>query len=52
MRDILGLFDVTERIDARSRVEGLCLAVHAFGGDGHADRRERASAARAFVSEV
>ena len=36
MRDILGLFDVAERIDARSRVEGRRLAVHALGGDGHA----------------
>ena len=52
MRDILGLFDLVERVDARSRVEGLCLAVHALGGDGHAYRRDRANAARKIVSEV
>ena len=52
LRDIVGLFDVAERIDARSRVERLCLAVHALGGDGHAYRRDRASAARKIVSEV
>ena len=52
MRDILGLFDVAERIDARSRVEGLCLAVQALGGDGHAYRRDRASAAHKIVVEV
>ena len=50
MRDIVGLFDVSERDEARSRVEGLCLAVHALGGDGQAYRRDRASASRKIVS--
>ena len=36
----------------RSRVERICLAVHALGGDGHAYRPERASAARAALAEV
>ena len=36
MRDIVGLFDVAVRDEARSRVERICLAVHALGGDGHA----------------
>ena len=52
MRDIVGLFDVSERGEARSRVEGLCVAIHALGGDGQAYRRDRASAARKIVSEI
>ena len=52
MRDIVWLFDVAVRGEARSRVERICLAIHALGGDGHAYRRERASAALAVLAEV
>ena len=50
--DTIGLINVADGTDAESRVERICLAVHALGGDGHAYRRERASAARAVVAEV
>ena len=52
MRDIARVFDVAVRDKVRSRVGRKCLAVHALGGDGHAYRQERASAARAVVAEV
>ena len=51
LRNIVSLFNVAEHAGAGSRVERICLAIHAMGGDGNAFRRERASAARAIVAE-
>ena len=52
LRDIVRLYCVEMRREARQRQNEVLLAVNQMGGDGCKYRRERARAARAVISEV
>ena len=51
LRDIIRLYDVQDRDQARQRQAEIMLVVESLGGDGRAFRRERARASRAIVAE-
>ena len=52
LREIMKLFDVSDRPSGRLQIEKLALAIDTLGGDRRAYLRERASAVRAIVAEV
>ena len=52
VRDIGRVFEVADREAGRERVERISVLIHAMGGDGKGYRREKAKAARQFVSEI